>query len=65
MKKITVFNLALIIFNSFWRGAGGEAFAQNNNKQYFSHDIGVLIGAGYYIGDLNSKNFYMSQPAFG
>src|ERR1700739_686523 len=39
--------------------------AQNNNKQYFSHDVGVLLGASYYIGDLNSKNFYMSQPAAG
>lgn len=41
------------------------AIAQNNNKQYFSHDVGVLLGASYYIGDLNSKNFNMSQPAFG
>lgn len=39
--------------------------AQNNNKQYFSHDVGFLLGAAYYIGDLNSKNFYMSQPAVG
>ncbi|MHB8258765.1 MAG: type IX secretion system protein PorG [Bacteroidia bacterium] len=42
-----------------------SSIAQNNNKQYFSHDVGVLIGAAYYIGDLNSKNFYMSQPAVG
>jgi hypothetical protein len=40
--------------------------AQNsNNKQFFSHDIGVLLGASYYIGDLNSAHFAMSQPAFG
>lgn len=39
--------------------------AQNNNKQYFSHDVGFLLGAAYYIGDLNSKNFFMSQPAVG
>jgi hypothetical protein len=39
--------------------------AQNNNKQYFSHDVGVLLGASYYIGDLNTSHFYMSQPAVG
>jgi hypothetical protein len=42
-----------------------SSVAQNNNKQYFSHDVGVLIGAAYYIGDLNLKHFYMSQPAIG
>ena len=42
-----------------------SSFAQNNNKQYFSHDVGVLLGASYYMGDLNSSHFYMSQPAVG
>ena len=41
------------------------SIAQNNNKQYFSHDVGVLLGASYYIGDLNSSHFAMSQPAIG
>jgi len=43
----------------------GLAQQNNNNKQYFSHDIGVLLGASYYIGDLNSAHFAMSQPAIG
>jgi hypothetical protein len=64
MKKSLA--LILIILSPlFWRGVGGEAFAQNNNKAYFSHDVGILLGASYYIGDLNQKHFYMSQPAFG
>jgi hypothetical protein len=42
-----------------------SSIAQNNRKQYFSHDVGILLGASYYIGDLNSKHFAMSQPAIG
>lgn len=31
-----------------------------------SHDIGIMIGGSYYLGELNpSKHFSMSQPAFG
>ena len=31
-----------------------------------SHDIGVLLGGSYYLGELNpSKHFNMSQPAIG
>jgi len=34
-------------------------FAQHN-------DIGVFLGGSYYLGDLNpSKQFFLSQPAFG
>jgi len=42
-----------------------SSIAQDNKKQYFSHDVGVLLGASYYIGDLNSRHFAMSQPAIG
>ncbi|HTA61814.1 MAG TPA: DUF6089 family protein [Bacteroidia bacterium] len=55
-KKCLLFFCCLGIFSSI---------AQNNNKQYFSHDVGVFLGASYYIGDLNNKHFFMSQPAIG
>ena len=64
MKKSLAI-IFIILSPFFWKGVGGEAIAQNNNRQYFSHDVGILLGASYYIGDLNTKNFYMSQPAFG
>lgn len=40
--------------------------AQNTNKKaWFSHDIGVFLGGAYYIGDLNSRHFFMTQPTAG
>src|SRR5688572_16642246 len=36
-----------------------------NRKAWFSHDIGILLGGSYYIGDLNKKHFFMTQPALG
>ena len=57
MKRVGLFLVASMYLFS--------ASAQSNKKQYFSHDIGILLGASYYIGDLNSKQFAMSQPALG
>ncbi len=43
-----------------------SAFAQNMNKKaYFQHDVGVFLGGAYYIGDLNSRHFFMTQPGIG
>lgn len=40
--------------------------AQNmNRKAWFSHDIGVFLGGAYYMGDLNSRHFFMTQPGLG
>ena len=58
MKKVLLILVIYFFISS-------SSIAQNNNKQYFSHDIGILVGASYYIGDLNLTHFYMSQPAFG
>ncbi len=43
------------------------AFAQStNHQQAHSHDVGVLLGGSYYIGDLNPrKHFFLTQPAIG
>ena len=41
-------------------------FAQNSNKKaYFTHDIGIFLGGAYYLGDLNSTHFFMTQPVVG
>lgn len=41
-------------------------FSQNTNKKaYFSHEVGVFLGGAYYIGDLNSRHFFMTQPGVG
>jgi hypothetical protein len=53
---------ALILFTFLT----ASLFAQNTNKKaYFSHDIGVFLGGAYYIGDLNSTHFFMTQPGIG
>lgn len=59
MKKLCLLFFAL--FCSLF----SIAQKNSNNKQFFSHDVGVLLGASYYIGDLNSAHFASSQPAFG
>src|SRR6185312_8988547 len=57
MKKTCLLFLSCFVILS--------SVAQNNNKQYFSHDVGILLGASYYVGDLNNRHFFMSQPAVG
>ncbi len=58
MKKNCLLFFAFFILNI--------SYSQNShNKQYFSHDVGILLGASYYIGDINTKHFASSQPAFG
>ena len=54
--------LALILFTTF----AVTLPAQNlNRKAWFSHDVGVFLGGAYYMGDLNSKHFFMTQPGVG
>lgn len=39
---------------------------RGNRKDFYSHDVGLWLGASYYIGDLNPKlHFRFSQPAGG
>jgi len=57
MKKAGLILLTLTTFT---------LFAQNTNKKaYFSHDVGVFLGGAYYLGDLNSTHFFMTQPGVG
>ncbi len=40
--------------------------AQTKKRNFRQHEMGILIGGSYYIGDLNpGKHFNMAQPAFG
>lgn len=40
--------------------------AQSRRRNFRQHEVGVLIGGSYYIGDLNPrKQFFLSQPAAG
>lgn len=49
----------------FLLGAFGLLAQNTNKKAYFSHDVGLFLGGAYYIGDLNSAHFYMTQPGVG
>lgn len=41
-------------------------FSQSRKRHFRQHEVGVLIGGAYYIGDLNPrKQFFLTQPAFG
>lgn len=40
--------------------------AQGNKRNFRQHEVGVMLGGSYYIGDLNPrKHFNMTQPAMG
>lgn len=41
-------------------------YAQSRKRTHTQHEIGLLAGGSYYIGDLNTReHFVYSQPAFG
>jgi hypothetical protein len=40
--------------------------SQQKRRNFRQHELGILLGGSYYIGDLNtSKQFNLSQPATG
>lgn len=40
--------------------------AQTKRRNFRQHEVGVLLGGSYYLGDLNPRNhFFQSQPAAG
>lgn len=40
--------------------------AQKARRNFRQHEIGVLLGGSYYLGDLNpGKHFFLAQPACG
>lgn len=42
----------------------GNAFSQAEKRHFRQHELGILLGGAYYIGDLNpAKHFYSPQPA--
>lgn len=42
------------------------SYSQGKKRAYHQHEIGVLIGGSYYLGDLNPRqHFYITKPAFG
>ena len=53
--KITLILISVLIFSIT---AKAQQFKPNS-------EIGVLLGASYYLGDLNTKHFYQSSPAAG
>ena len=62
MKK-SIFILFLIIGSAFLR-AGEKPTRVHAHRE--SHDIGLMVGGSYYLGELNpSKHFNMTQPAIG
>ena len=55
------FSTILLVFLFF-----GNVNSQTKKRNFRQHEVGVLIGGAYYIGDLNpSKHFNLTQPAFG
>ena len=59
MKRVNLkITLALISVLIFSIAAKAQQFKANN-------EIGVLLGASYYLGDLNTTHFYQSSPAAG
>ena len=50
----------------FWLFIPAKDKPEKSGPIRFSHDIGIMLGGAYYIGEMNpSRQFYMSQPAFG
>lgn len=44
----------------------GEIQAQKRGRNFRQHEIGILLGGSYYLGDLNpGRHFFLSQPAAG
>jgi len=59
MKKLFLYFFLFIV--------GANVFGQaDNHKDFYSHDVGLFLGASYYLGDINPRShFDMSQPAGG
>lgn len=40
--------------------------SQQKRRNFRQHEVGILVGGSYYIGDLNpTKQFFLTQPAAG
>jgi hypothetical protein len=58
--KLLNYILLLAIFFSF------KVISQTERRNFRQHELGILIGGSYYIGDLNPrKQFFLTQPAGG
>ena len=43
-----------------------DLFSQTKKRNFRQHEVGILLGGSYYIGDLNPrKQFNLTQPAGG
>ena len=41
-------------------------FSQGRRRNFRQHEVGIMVGGCYYIGDLNPrKQFFLTQPAAG
>ena len=41
-------------------------FSQTKKRNFRQHEVGIMIGGAYYLGDLNPrKHFFLTQPAAG
>ena len=56
--KIYIFLIFLFVANSL--------VSQSRRRNFKQHEVGILVGGAYYIGDLNPrKQFFLTQPAAG
>ncbi len=59
MKFILYIFITLLIFTH-------SVHSQTKRRNFKQHEVGILIGGSYYIGDLNPrKQFFLTQPAIG
>lgn len=59
MKFYSYILLCLLFFSS-------SLLSQQKRRNFRQHELGILLGGSYYIGDLNpTKQFFLTQPAVG
>ena len=59
-----IMKLCLYIF--FICLISSDLFSQQKKRNFRQHELGILLGGAYYIGDLNPrKHFALTQPAAG
>lgn len=59
MKRLII---TLLISNAL----ATSLFAQSGRRHFRQHELGVMLGGAYYIGDLSPRrHFFLTQPAAG
>lgn len=64
MFRFTVYMKFIVSICFIFLLSLNSAYAQSGKRTFKQHEVGVLIGGCYYIGDLNpKKHFNLTQPA--